>query len=123
VLPVALGMWAEAERRTGDAARAREIASEAADLLDQGAPSLLNEAPVYLALHDACVDVGDLRGARDAIARSVPYLERRLAGLAGTSYARSFLTQLPHNAGLLAASEAYGLVPPAIERLLERETL
>src|SRR5260221_695784 len=62
VLPVALGFWAEAERRLGDAEHAIELAGEAAGLLESGAPSLLNEAPVYLALHDACVDTGDLRG-------------------------------------------------------------
>ena len=36
------------------------LASEAAALLDEGSPSLLNEAPVFLALHDACVDLGRL---------------------------------------------------------------
>src|SRR5205814_4764053 len=60
VLPVALGLWAEAERRCGDAEQARKLAREAAALLDEGSPSLLNEAPVYLALHDACADLDDL---------------------------------------------------------------
>jgi eukaryotic-like serine/threonine-protein kinase len=111
VLPVALGLWAEAERRCGDAARARAIAAEAAGLLDEGSPSLLNEAPVFLALHDACVDDGRLEDAREAIARGVPRLVTRLKGLAGTAYARTFVTQLAPNAGLLAAAEAYGLLP------------
>ncbi len=119
VLPVALGFWAEAERRAGLAEQALEIAREAADLLERGAPSLLNEAPIYLALHDACVDIGDLRGARDAMERGIPPLLRRLKGLEGTTYARSFLLGLTHNSGLLVAAEAYGCVPPEIERILE----
>jgi hypothetical protein len=120
VLPVALGFWAEAERRSGHAEQAIEIAKEAATLLEGGAPSLLNEAPIYLALHDACVDVGDLRGARDAMERGVPPLLRRVQGLEGTPYARQFLTGLAHNAGLLVAAEAYGCVPEEIERILGR---
>ena len=114
VLPVARGLWAEAERRCGDAERARELASEAAALLDEGSPSLLNEAPVFLALHDACVDLGRLGEARQAIARGVPRLVTRMRGLGGTPYARTFLTGLAPNAGLLAAAEAYGLVPDEI---------
>ncbi|MGA7118613.1 MAG: protein kinase [Polyangiaceae bacterium] len=111
VLPVALGLWAEAERRCGDATQARALANEAAMLLDDGSPSLLNEAPVFLALHDACTDLGKLEEARGAIARGVPSLVKRLKGLGGTRYARTFLTQLAPNAGLLAAAEAYGLLP------------
>jgi hypothetical protein len=111
VLPVALGLWAEAERRCGDAAQAQALAAEAAGLFDEGSPSLLNEAPVFLALHDACVDLGRLEDARAAIARGVPRLVTRLRGLATTAYARTFLTQLASNAGLLSAAEAYGLLP------------
>ncbi|HEY5145834.1 MAG TPA: serine/threonine-protein kinase PknK, partial [Polyangiaceae bacterium] len=118
VLPVARGLWAEAERRCGDAERARELASEAATLLDEGSPSLLNEAPVFLALHDACVDLGRLSEAKDAIARGVPRLVTRTRGLGGTPYARTFLTELAPNAGLLAAAEAYGLVPEEITRAI-----
>ncbi|HEX3771590.1 MAG TPA: protein kinase [Polyangiaceae bacterium] len=114
VLPVARGLWAEAERRCGEAERARELASEAASLLDEGSPSLLNEAPVFLALHDACVDLGMLGEAKQAIARGVPRLVTRTRGLAGTPYARTFLTGLAANAGLLAAAEAYDLVPDEI---------
>src|SRR5580704_4922383 len=44
VVPVALGLWAEAERLCGDAERACVLAGEAAALLEQGSPSLLNEA-------------------------------------------------------------------------------
>jgi serine/threonine protein kinase/tetratricopeptide (TPR) repeat protein len=120
VLPVALGFWAEAERRFGHADQAAEIAAEAARLVEAGAASLLNEAPIYLALHDAYVDIGDLRGARDAMTRGVVPLMRRLKGLEGTPYARSFLLGLPHNSALLAAAEAYGCIPPEIERLLQQ---
>lgn len=110
VLPVALGLWAEAERRCGNAAIACELAAEAATLMDEGSPSLLNEAPVFLALHDACCNLGRLEEARGAIARGVPPLLKRLEGLSGTPYARTFVTQLAPNAGLLAAAEAYGLL-------------
>lgn len=119
VLPVALGLWAEAERRMGDCEHARTLASEAADLLERGAPSLLNEAPIFLALHDADVDCGDLSAARTAIERGIPFLVRRLAGLRETPYARAFLGGLPHNASLLDAAESYGLVPPEIESILD----
>jgi tetratricopeptide (TPR) repeat protein len=120
VLPVALGFWAEAERRSGHAEQAAELAAEAARLVEGGAPSLLNEAPIYLALHDAYVDAGDLRRARDAMERGMAPLLRRLKGLAGTPYARSFLLGLPHNAALLAAGEAYGCIPAEIDRLLQQ---
>jgi tetratricopeptide (TPR) repeat protein len=121
VLPVALGFWAEAERRCGNSEQARTMASEAAALFDEGSPSLLNEAPVFLALHDACVDVGQLEQARSAIARGIPRLVTRLKGLVGTPYGRAFLTQLAPNAGLLAAAEAYDLVPAAVTSVLEAE--
>jgi hypothetical protein len=90
------------------------LAAEAAMLLDEGSPSLLNEAPVFLALHDACGDLGRLEEARGAIARGVPRLVKRLKGLAGTPYACTFLAQLAPNAGLLAAAEAYGLLPDEV---------
>jgi eukaryotic-like serine/threonine-protein kinase len=118
VLPVALGLWAEAERRCGDASQACALAAEAAALFDDGSPSLLNEAPVFLALHDANVDLGRLEEARGAIARGVPRLVTRVRGLAGTSYARTFLTQLAPNSGLIAAAEAYGLLPNEVAAAL-----
>jgi tetratricopeptide (TPR) repeat protein len=121
VLPVALGLWAEAERRSRNAEQARALASEAAALFDEGSPSLLNEAPVFLALHDACVDLGKLEEARAAIVRGVPRLVTRVRGLGGTPYARTFLTQLAPNAGLLAAAEAYGPVPDEIGVALAEE--
>jgi len=121
VVPVAMGFLAEAERRCGAPDKAREIAREAAKLLDEGSPSLLNEAPVFLALHDACVDLGDLSEAREAILRAMPRLATRVQGLSGTPYARDFLTQLQSNAGLLAAAEAYGLMPKELAVVLGSE--
>jgi tetratricopeptide (TPR) repeat protein len=118
VVPVAMGFLAEAERRCGAPEKAREIAREAAKLLDEGSPSLLNEGPVFLALHDACVDLGDLAEAREAILRGIPRLATRVQGLSGTPYARDFLTQLQSNAGLLAAAEAYGLMPKELAAVL-----
>ena len=96
------------------------MAREAAKLLDEGSPSLLNEAPVFLALHDACVDLAAHLEAKEAILRGIPRLVTRVQGLAGTPYAKDFLTQLTPNAGLLAAAEAYGLLPPEIAAMLEK---
>lgn len=118
VLPVALGMWAEAERVCGNAERAAHIGGEAATLLEQGAPSLLNEAPVFLTLYKAHVDLGDEEAAHSALAASIRPLLRRLNGLVGSRYARGFLTELPHNAELLAAADAAGLLPDSVNRLL-----
>jgi tetratricopeptide (TPR) repeat protein len=120
VVPVALGHWAEAERRCGQPQRARELATEAVTMMEGGSPSLLNEAPIFLALHDACVDLGDRNAAKDAISRGIPRLVTRVHGLAGTPYARGFLTQLAPNAGLLAAAETYGFVPREIAAVLEK---
>lgn len=118
VLPVALGMWAEAERLCGNARAAAALGHEAAQLLLSGAPSLLNESPVYLTLYKARLELGDESGARDALAQSVRPLLRRLNGLMGSAYAGSFLTQLPQNAELVAAAEAAGLLPESIHRVL-----
>jgi len=114
VLPVALGYWAEAERRLGELEQAERIAKEAADLVEAGAPSLLNEAIIYLALHGARVDLGNLNGARTAIERAMPALLRRLRGLRGTPYASAFL-RLSHNAKLIEAADALGCLPDEIE--------
>ena len=119
VLPVALGMWAEAERISGNIEAAVRIAREAVSLLDEGAPSLLNESPVYLTLHDAYIDQGSEQLAREAIRRGLAPLIRRLQGLVGTPYARQFLTELSHNARLVAAAEDEGLVPESVHRVLE----
>lgn len=121
VLPVALGMWALAERRMGAKERALELATEAAKLLEGGAPSLLNEAVVYLVLHDCLKEANREDDARRAAEQAVPRLLRRVRGLVGTPYARSFLTELPQNAQLVAITETYGLLPDAVHQVLEKE--
>jgi hypothetical protein len=118
VVPVAVGLWSEAERRCGQSERALEIALEAATLLENGSPSLLNEAPIYLALHDTLVDLGRHEEAKDAIRRGLPHLMTRVHGLLGTPHARDFLTHVGSNAGLLAAAEGYGLVPLELSTIL-----
>jgi tetratricopeptide (TPR) repeat protein len=118
VVPVAVGQWAEAERRCGQPERAFELATEAANLLEHGSPSLLNEAPIYLALHDALVDLGRREEAKEAIRRGLPRLVTRVRGLLGTPHAKDFLTHVSSNAGLLAAAEGYGLVPPELSEIL-----
>ncbi len=120
VLAVALAMWAEAERACGHLAPALELAREATQLLEQGAPSLLNESVVFLSLYDALVDSGKIEEARDVLRRALPPLLKRLHGLAGTPYARLFLSDLHANARLVALAEDEGLVPEAIQRVLER---
>ena len=121
VVPVALGLWAEAERRCNLPERALEIATEAAGLLEHGSPSLLNEAPIYLALHDAYVDLGRPKEARDAIASGLPLLVTRVHGLSGTPYAADFLRHLAPNAGLTAAAEAYGILPAEIAAIIAND--
>lgn len=118
VVPVALARWAEAERLAGDMARALELAQEAASLLHEGSPSLLNEAPVYLALHDASLAAGDTTAAKDAILRGIPKLVTRLESLVGTPYARTFLTKLPTNARLIALAREMGVLPDSVAHAL-----
>ena len=118
VVPVALGYWSEAERRLGQAERAVELATEAADLIETGSPSLLNEAPIFLALHDALFDLGRTADAKHAIARGLPRLVTRVTGLSGTPHQRDFLANVSSNAGLLAAAEGYGIVPPELANIL-----
>jgi hypothetical protein len=118
LIPVALGRWAEAEERAGGTAHARALAEEGAALIEQGAPSLLNESPVFLALHHACLAHGDEAGAKGAIRRGLVPLERRLSGLKNTPYARLFLTALPHNQALLQKAHEYGLVTDELSRAL-----
>lgn len=108
VLPVALGHWATAVLRGGDAARARALADEGATLIDQGRPSLLNEASVFLALHDVCVAQNDGEGARAAVARGLVPLARRLRALADTPYLKLFCA-LAENRSLLVAARRYEL--------------
>jgi len=118
VLPVALGYWAEAERKLGELDTAEKIAKEAADLVEAGAPSLLNEAVIYLALHGSRVDSGDLIGAHRAIDRGMQPLLRRVRGLRGTEYERAFL-KLSHNARLLEAADAHACLPEELELMIE----
>jgi hypothetical protein len=118
VLPVALGYWAEAERKLGEIETAERIAKEAADLVEAGAPSLLNEAVIYLALHGSRVDLGDLVGAHRAIERATIPLMRRVRGLRGTEYERAFL-KLSHNARLLEAADAHACLPEELEPMLD----
>ena len=119
VLAVALGILAEAQTRTGNDAHALDPSKEDPALLLAGGPNLPNESPVYVALHDALMELDDEAGAKDAIVRGLVPLERRLEGLVGTQYARLFLTELPYNAALLALAEQYGSVPERIQRPLE----
>jgi tetratricopeptide (TPR) repeat protein len=118
LLPVALGYWAEAERRLGELETAEKIAKEAAELMEAGHPSLLNEAIIYLALHGARVDLGDLVGAHRAIERGVIPLLRRVRGLRGTKYERAFLS-LSHNARLLEAADAHACLPEELEPMID----
>jgi eukaryotic-like serine/threonine-protein kinase len=118
VVPVAVGLWSEAERRCSQPERALELATEAVGLLEHGSPSLLNEAPIYLALHDALVDLGRHEEAKNAIARGLPRLVTRVHGLLGTTHAKDFLTHVSSNAGLLAAAEGYGIVPLELTDIL-----
>jgi hypothetical protein len=119
IVPVALGMWSEAERRAGDLTRARSLAGEAAMLLEQGAPSLLNESPVFVALHDVELEADYTPGARAAVERGMVLLRRRLGGLKGTPYARVFLSDLVYNDRLLRRAKEYGLVPPEVSAVLD----
>ena len=58
IVPVALGLWAEAERRAGDTRGASLAPARRPCSLEQGAPSLFNESPVFLALHDVVLAAG-----------------------------------------------------------------
>ena len=93
VLPVALGFWAEAERRSGSSEAHACSPRKPRRLIEQGAPSLLNESPVFLALHDAYLAAGDDARAVEAVQRGMGPLTRRLQGLKNTPYARVFLTR------------------------------
>ncbi len=119
VVPGALGLWSEAERLAGDHARALSLASEAADLLESGSVSLLNEAPVFLALHDAYVADGKTDEAKAAIKRGIPRLQTRVRGLSGTPYAKEFLTELASNAGLIAAAKKYCSLPDDLAQIAD----
>src|SRR5690606_932592 len=117
-----LGMWAEAERLCRNPEHAEKLGNEAAELILEGAPSLLNESPVFLTLYKARSELGDTSGARDALAASIRPLLRRLNGLVSSPYASTFLTQLPQNAELVQAIDAAGLLPDSINRILTETT-
>ena len=119
VVPVALGYLAASELRTGNAEAARELACEAAELLDHGSPSLLNEAPVFLALHEALLALGKTSDAKDAILRALPRLVKRTRALSGTGHTYDFLTALRPNAELIAAARRYDILPEDIRSLLD----
>jgi hypothetical protein len=73
---------------------------------------------VFLALHRAAALRGFTDDARRAIARAIPRLVTRVRSLAGTPYARAFLTQLTINTRLLATAADYDLVPAEISAIL-----
>jgi eukaryotic-like serine/threonine-protein kinase len=113
VVPVALAFLGDAERLAGDANKARDLAAEAADMIHTGAPCLLNEAPIFLALHDAALALSREAEAKQAIERGVPYLQKRLKSLQGTHYADEFIRTLPSNARMLSLCARYGLDLPS----------
>jgi tetratricopeptide (TPR) repeat protein len=122
VLPAALGMWARAALSSGDAEKGEQLAIQAAELLRSGAPSLLNESPIYLVLHDVAAQRGDLEGAKAAVEEGIRPLSRRLAGLQSTPYVRAFLTELLDNATLVSHAERYGLLPDKLRKVIESDT-
>jgi hypothetical protein len=122
LLPVALGFWARAEFNTGHLERALELAHNAAELLRSGAPSLLNESPVYLILHDAELKRGETAAAKEAIANAMTPLLRRLRGLLPTRYALPFLTGLTDNSKLVALADGYGVLPAEVRAELTGAT-
>jgi eukaryotic-like serine/threonine-protein kinase len=121
LLPVALGLWARAELMCNDPQHALSLAQTAAELLEGGAHSLLNESPVYLALHDANAQLGNGEAAKAAIAAAMGPLQRRVAGMAPTTYAQLFLTALTDNSNLVSKAESYGLLPPQLLRVLTND--
>ncbi len=122
LLPVTLGRLAAAELAQGSIDGALALASRAAQLVETGAPSLMNEAPIFLALHDALADKDDREGAARAIARGTPFFERRIAGLRGTPYALSFVSNLHDNARFSALAQRYGHVGEDLEAIVQRQS-
>jgi hypothetical protein len=122
LLPVALGRLASAALAQGEGAEARAQAHRAAQLVETGAPSLMNEAPIFLALHDAYRADGDAAEAARAIARGAPFFERRIAGLRGTPYAHSFVWSLSDNARFAELSSRYGSVSDELAEVIERRS-
>ena len=122
LLPVALGRLAAAELSQGRGDHALELATRAAQLVETGAPSLMNEAPIFLALHDAYIATNALVSASQAIARGTPFFDRRLAGLRGTPYALSFVAHLQDNATFAELARRYGHVGADLEEIVQRQS-
>jgi eukaryotic-like serine/threonine-protein kinase len=122
VLPAALGMCARAELLSGDVESAGNLALQAAELLRSGAPSLLNESPIYLVLHDVHLKHGDQEQAKAAIEEGIRPLLRRLTGLQSTHYVRPFLTELVDNATLVSHAERYGVLPERLRKIIESDS-
>src|SRR5690606_17340801 len=120
VLPVALGMWALAEHLARNSERALQIASEASTLLASGAPSLLNESPIFLTLHDIHLSRRNLADPKGAIEAALPFLERRAASLPTSPYLGHFLTGLDDNRRLLTLATQYSIAHAYVETLAER---
>lgn len=108
LVPVSLGHSAAAELARGNVERSLELAREARGLLLGGSPSLLNEAPVFLALLHAASRAGFSEEARESVRCALPLIERRAKPLVGTPYLETFLA-LPDNATLLSHAAAQGL--------------
>ncbi len=118
LLPVALGWWARAELQCGDPEAGYARAQTAAELLESGAPSLLNESPVYLALHDSNLRLNRQDKAKEAIKQAMPPLLRRIRGLSVTKYKRPFLTALTDNSTLVSMAASYGVLPTEVQLAL-----
>jgi eukaryotic-like serine/threonine-protein kinase len=109
VIPVALAHLSASELSRNNNERSLALAREAAALLDGG--SLLNEAPIFLALHHAASASGQPDEAEAALHRGVPLVEKRALALQGTDYLQSF-RELSDNAELLRLAEAVGCAMP-----------
>lgn len=113
-------MWALAEHLAKNSERALQIASEASTLLASGAPSLLNESPIFLTLHDIHLSRGNLADAKVAIEAALPFLERRAKSLQTSPYLGHFLTGLDDNRRLLTLATQYSIAHAYVETLAER---
>jgi hypothetical protein len=82
----------------------------------------MNEAPIFLALHDALRAEGNAAEAARAIARGAPFFERRIVGLRGTPYAHSFVWSLADNARFAELSSRYGSVSDELADVIERRS-
>ncbi len=123
LLPVALGRLASAMLACGDVEQAAHTAARAASLVETGAPSLMNEAPIFLALHDTYAARHDWGSASQSIARGERFFDRRITGLKGTPYADSFVAKLPDNARFAELSVTYGRASVDLEEIVQRHSL